>query len=95
MRNPACWRGARGRRPWILSFGDDFPDFTPDALPNQDLRELWWRLRTSGVPLPAEHGLIIVDTNNRTHRPYRPGFARKRELRNRGIQLRLIEAWRP
>ena len=61
MRNPAFGRGARGSMPWILSFDDEGPDFTPEALPIQELRELWWRLRTSGVPLPAEHGVVVVD----------------------------------
>ena len=61
MRNPAFGRGARGPKPWITSFDDDGPDFIPEALPIQELREVWWRLAAQGVRMPAEPGVIDIE----------------------------------
>ena len=66
MRNPAFGRGARGSMPWIFSFDDEGPDFTPEALPIQELRKLWRCLRTSGIPLTAERGVIVLDAETST-----------------------------
>ena len=66
----------------------DKPPFNFDAAAMPILTQHWFGLRPAGTAYPRK----------RAHcpRPLGPGeLARTRELRKRGLHLRLVEAWRP